>query len=543
MDLTPMVRQLRILDKNLAVRRLEPNWAQQEYLDTVKYQLETTGRIRIIVLKARQLGISTITEAVLFSLCFVYERYKTMVMAHEADASKNLLSMTNLYWEQYPFKSLYSTKALSTTHIKWNETGSSLQVATAGNKVAGRSATIHFLHASEVAFWPAPKAVMLGLRQTIPSTPGTGIVLESTANGQGDYYHQQWEQAVEGESEFAPLFFPWHRHPEYLASYVGLDYFSLGNIDTEEQTLRKMGLSDDRLAWRRWAIKNLCNSDPLKFRQEYPATPEEAFIASGTNIFPHDRLSVAYEPLEGVRGYLTRNGQHVSFHRSNEGPLIIFRAPSSDLDWGQYFVAGDPTHTTFGDYAVGQVINRRTLEQVAIWRGKTDPGTFGEELFKLGLFFNTAMLTCEKQGPGYMTVGKLLGMNYPRLVNSAKADKTPGKINADTYGWDTTLQSKHLAIGMLLKVIVDGSLTIHDRATYNEMKNYVTLENGSYGPADEEGNDDTVMALAIAITSHAMDAPVMGYGQATEYTPDSDSLPVTLPWEQWREDPDPDHDS
>ena len=152
MNLTPLVKQLSILDKNLRVDRLEPNWAQLEYLQMAERQLATTGRIRIIVLKARQLGISTITEALLFTLAFIFENYKAMVIAHEVPASQNLLAMTNRYWMTYPFHDAFSTKFAGKNQLQWNETGSSIHVATAGN-----SATV-FGSMPAVAAWRMPRA-------------------------------------------------------------------------------------------------------------------------------------------------------------------------------------------------------------------------------------------------------------------------------------------------------------------------------------------------------------------------------------------------
>lgn len=509
MNLTPLIRQLRIQTKDLRIEPLNPNWAQQEFINTAEHQLATTGRIRIIVLKARQLGISTISEALLFTLAFVYEGYKGLIIAHEIPASQNLLNMTHRYWDHYPFQRLYTPNRLSRNDIGWIETGSNIKVATAGNKAVGRSATIHFCHASEVAFWPEPRIAMLGLRQTIPNTPGTGIILESTANGVGDYFHEQWLAAEAGETEYTPLFFPWHKHPDYMASAIGIPYRSLGNLDAEEKALRAMGVSDDRLAWRRWAITNLCESDLKQFMQEYPSTPEEAFISSGTNVFPADRLRAVFDRERGVRGMLIRNGNHVEFKQTSEGPLTLYALPSRDKDWGRYIIGGDPTHTTRGDNACAQVVNRMNLEQVAVWKGKCDPGTFAEELFKLGLFFNEALLCPEIEGPGAMTVGKLLGMNYPHVWRKARPDSTPGKVSTEQYGWSTTVKSKHLAVTWLLKSIVDGSLSIHDAKTYEELLHYVTLDNGSYGNANGEPNDDHVMALAIAICCHFLDAPNM----------------------------------
>lgn len=517
--LPKLLGELSIQDKNLSVHRLVPNWAQLEYLAIAEEQLRTTGRIRIIVLKARQLGISTVTEGLLFTMAMMYPGYRGLVIAHEVPASQNLLAMTSRYWETYPYRRLYTPKSYSKNNMSWVETRSSIDVATAGNKAVGRSATFHGVHASELAFWPDPSTAMLGLRQTVPNAPGTMIVMESTANGMGDYFHSQWLAAEEGETEYRPLFLPWWKHYEYLASHIGLEPRPLGTMDEEEKLLSHLIPENellDRLTWRRWAIRNLAEGDRLKFMQEYPATPEEAFIASGTNVFPHDLLKLCYKPKAGQRGILMRDGDKVTFKRTQDGPLTLFSKPSSNTDWGKYLVAGDPTHTTRGDYAVIQVINRRTLEQVAVWRARTDPGTFGEELFKVGLFFNTALVTSEIEGPGYMTIGKLLGMNYPYVWQKRRPDSTPGKVSTEQYGWSTTAQSKGLAVGWLLKNVVDGDLVLHDRKTYEEMRNYVTLDGGGYGNANEEDHDDTVMALAIAAACHALDGPLIPYGQERE---------------------------
>lgn len=530
--LPPLVSQLKIQDKSLRVVNLKPNWAQLRYLAIAEEQLRTTGRVRIIVLKARQLGISTITEALLFNMAFLFEGYRVLVVAHEIPASQNLLAMTHRYWDNYPFRRLYTPKSLSKNDIGWLENGSNIKVATAGNKAVGRSATIHGLHASEVAFWPEPKTAMLGLRQTIPDTEGTVIVLESTANGVGDYFHEQWLAAEDGDTEYTPLFLPWWEHPEYRASAIGLDYQPITTLTDEERVLRRMGIDDDRLAWRRWAIVNKCQNDALKFMQEYPATPEEAFLASGQNVFPGEHLKACYEPEEGVRGLLIRDGDAVRFKPASNGPLTIYRAPHRDRDWGRYMVAGDPTKTVEGDYACAQVLNRRTMEQVAVWRGRLDPATFGEELAKIGLYYNEAEVTSEIEGPGYGTIGRLIGMGYPNIwQRQNRADKAAGAMTHDTYGWSTTSQTKQLAIGWLLKYVVDHDITIHDAKTYSEMRNYVTLDNGGYGNANGEEHDDTVMSLAIGVVCHVMNAPLLPYGEETDYAPGS----LEIPYERWRD--------
>ena len=533
MNFEPFVKRLAIRTKQQTVQKLEPNWAQTEVLNTVN-DLYNAGRpARVIVLKARQLGISTISEALMFSWVMLHEQTYGLVIAHEIDASEYLLNMTKLYWDTFPFKSLYTTKYVSRKELAWEETGSSIRIATAKNMRAGRSRTVNALHGSEVAFWDHTAEMMLGLRQTIPNSPKSMILLESTANGVGNWYYDAWQAAVDGDSDYVPLFFPWWRHPEYTASAANLKYERLTNLDSEEKTLRKVGVDDDHLVWRRWAIRNLADQNTERFMQEYPATPEEAFIASGTNVFPVDSLKLVYERKDGVKGYLRREGNSIQFLPDRHGPLTIFRKPSRDLSWGKYFIGADPTHTTMGDNACAQVINRRTYEQVATWNGKIDPMTFAEELAKLGAYYNHATISTEIEGPGYATIGRLVEIDYPHIWRNRWADKSPGKI-AETMGWSTTWKRKEWAIGWLIKLMADRDMTIHDPKTYDEMRTYVTLPAGGYGPADREGHDDCVMALAIACICASTEGPVQAYAGPAEQEGHHD-LPITAPWEDWAE--------
>jgi hypothetical protein len=507
----PFLRRLWIRDKSARVVPFEPNWAQRRMIDVVEQQ-EAEGRpVRIVVLKARQIGISTLTEALMFVRAFVFPGSHGLVVAHEIDSSTYLLGMTHLFWSTWAYKDLYTPKYVSRKELEWLETGSSIRIATARNVRTGRSRTVHSLHGSEVAWWEHPEEVMVGLRQAVPNDPRTMIVLESTANGVGNWFHDLWEAATTGDVEYAPLFFPWWQHPEYTASAINIPAYDLGSLTEEERALRALGVDDDRLAWRRWAIRNLANGDEAWFAQEYPATPEEAFLATGSNVFPMDALAACYQPFEGLRGSLVRDGAEVRFVPNPSGPLTIFRHPSKDRSWGQYFVGGDPTHTTRGDFACAQVINRRTYEQVAVWRARCDPMTFGEELAKLGQYYNVAEIATEVEGPGYATIGHLVALDYPNIWRQRWADKMPGMLS-QSLGWSTTWKRKEWAIGHLLKLVVDRDVTIHDRVTYDEMRNYVALEDKvGYGPADEDGHDDAVMALAIACICSATDGPLRAY--------------------------------
>lgn len=534
MNLLPLIEDLHIVTKDLGVVKLGQvlNWAQKDLIETVEKQLDSGKPVRIIVLKARQIGISTIIEAIVFVLAMMLNNLRCLIIAHELDASEHLLSITTNYWNGFSLKLAYTPQFASQKRLGWKETNSRIQVTTAKNVAGGRSRTIHILHGSEVAFWPEPETLMTGLRQSIPDKANTIIFLESTANGLGDYFETTWTEAVDGNNEYIPLFFPWHLHPEYTASSIGISFDDLGDLDDEERKLRGMGISDDRLAWRRWAIRNLTNNSVEQFHQEYPTTPEEAFVASGVNVFPLEHLNQVYKPLHGHKGSLVREGNRVRFQPDIKGALTIYKYPSDDTEYGIYMLGGDPTRTTRGDPACIQILNRRSWEQVAVWRAKVDPNTFAEMLARVGRYYNNAMICPEIEGPGYATIGALLQMDYPYIWKHQWADKAPGK-EADTYGWSTTHKRKQWAIGNLLKAVIDHDITIHDSVTYNEMKNYVTLPNGEYGPATPSGHDDTVMALAISLTATITEAHGLPAYGSTRTTMIEKVMP---PWQEWDDD-------
>ncbi len=537
-SILPLVSRLSIQSKNSGLVRFKPNWAQREFFETIDTQRASGRPVRIVVLKARQLGLSTASEAAMFCSAMTQPQSHGLVIAHETDISDHLMQMTRLYFDTFPYRSLFTPRYMSRREILWAETGSSIRIATAANMKSARGRTIHNLHASEVAFWDHPETIMLGLRQTIPNHRDTMMILESTANGVGNWFYDTWQAAVDNEIEFTPLFFPWWKHPEYTASFTGLP-IKLIALDGEERALKAMGIDDDHLAWRRWAINNLADGNVESFSQEYPHTPESAFLASGSMVFPHEKLLGCFAQEEGVRGMLRRDSDKVLFVPDRLGPLRVFRKPSEVRDHGKYFVAGDPTYTMRGDGSAAQVINRRTYEQVAVWHGRTDPVSFATVLADLGTWYHEAELVTESTGPGYATIGALVEKGYPNMWRTQLADKSPGQAS-DVMGWATNVKRKEWAVGFLLKLVVDGSLVIHDRRTYDEMRNYVSLPEGGYGPADgTNGYDDTVMALAIACIANSTSGPLMPYEGDTparhlrDMLEQAEAAEARPAWESW----------
>lgn len=526
-----MVLELWVADKRTnRLRQLKDviTPMQQRILDSVQHDIDRGKPIRKRILKARQMGCSTIIEAILFVMAFLRPRMRGLVLSHEQGASEHLLGITKLYWDTCFWHDAFREKHVATNKLSWEETGSLITISTANSQFAGVSRTIRFLHASECGLWRDPEIMLTGLNQAIPrADPLSMIFHESTARGVGNWWHKAWKRAVAHDDEFDALFFGWWEDPSYRASLIGhADDLNLRfqYADDEERTLarflRTQGFSPadikDKLIWRRLIIADECLGDIEKFHQEYPTTPEEAFVSSGKNIFPIQYLRAAYEPESGTTGDLIWRNGRPEFVPNPRGSLKVFVKPSADRAFGNYIIGGDPASPltlaqTSKDYVCAQVLNRNTWEQCAVFREKMDAATFGEKLELLGRWYNDALIAPEGAHAGSSTIGVLKTRNYPHIWIHQKAANVKGQID-NSYGWVTNNQTKDEAISNLQKAVYDAyendqngikgmGLVIHDEHTYTEMKEYVAIEGkGRYGNSDGTEHDDTVMALAIAYT-------------------------------------------
>lgn len=512
LNLRPLLEVLSIRTKSIGEGYVkfpfdgEYAWVQIPFLNKIEEQYNAGKPVRIIVLKARQLGISTATEGVMFNWMFLYPGANGLIMANEASTSAELFNMTKTYWEKWPMKAYapplkYDTKQ----HMRWNEINSSLRVATAKNVQSARGSTIHALHATEVAFYEDPVSLFTGLFQTIPNRPGTIVVLESTANGTGNWWHQQWDMASTGQSDFIPMFFPYWKHPDYqLPTSLNIK----SELTIEEKKLHLLGASYEAIAWRRWAIPNLANNDTDFFMQEYPATPEEAFLTSGTPIFNAITVNDCFVPdARRARGQLIERPDGTLFFEPDpNGNLTLFVGPSRDKRSDRYFIAGDASMTLHGDFSCAQVLDRKTMQVVAIWRGKIDSTTFGEEMMKLGKFYNYGMLCPEVLGGGQATIGIIKHKNYPNVFIGNWPDRTTGGMQG-IMGWQTNHNRKQYAISVLKKLFRDRSITFYDSLTRHEALNYIMRQDGTMGNSANSAHDDTISALSMAVAGSMMTGP------------------------------------
>ena len=504
--------------------------AGQIIVDNVIKELEAKNKpVRLIILKARQMGISTYTEGYIFKKTVTQTYKSSSIIAHLDEASQNLYNMYKTFYENMPdvvkpMKKIMNSDMLQFSNPSMNEeevkrnTGlnSKVTIKTAKNSKTGRSQTIHYLHASEVAFWEDAKTLMTGLMQTIPNKGNTAVILESTANGIGGYFYDMWEKAMKGENAFTPIFLPWFIDPEYKIEFESeeernafiseVEYTYKTDkgetIYTEEKELMNMvkkdwdiDLSYEQLKWRRWCIANNCNADIEQFQQEYPSTPEEAFIASGRPRFNVSKLKKYLKHTEdGVTGNLHDNGAvHVYFEENKNCYLTIWNKPNKDKF---YCIGGDVAEGLVdGDYSVGIVGNADDMKVDAMWHGHIDPDLFGEELVKLAKYYNDAYIGVENNNHGLTTLKSIQRKDYYNIYFSKTYDQITDKLT-QKIGWSTNAKTKPLMIDKLAEFIREGYIGIKSKLILRELLTYVIDDKGQTN-AQDGCHDDTVMALAI----------------------------------------------
>ncbi len=266
---------LKIRTKAGFINPLVLNRAQHHIHEQLEEQRAKIGRVRALILKGRQQGCSTYVGGRFYHRATHHRGLRTYILTHEDAATQNLFEMVNRFHEHCPDPVKPSTGMANAKELSFNILDSGYKVGTAGTKGAGRSSTVQLFHGSEVAFWPNADTHAAGILQAVPDEPGTEIILESTANGIGNFFHKKWRDAETGVGDYIAIFVPWYWQEEYRRS-IGSD-FGLDEEETEYASL--YGLDNEQMAWRRNKIAEL--KDPTLFKQEYPATAAEAFQMSG----------------------------------------------------------------------------------------------------------------------------------------------------------------------------------------------------------------------------------------------------------------------
>lgn len=479
---------LKIRDKKAQLIDFKLNPAQMKLYDAIARQYQEGKPIRAVILKARQMGFSTLTEAVIFKDTVTQSNITSGIVAHEVQATNNLFRMSKRYYENLDPELQPELKASNAKELIFDfaDGVSSIKCMTAGNTSIGRSDTFQNLHISEYAFWPGEKGeILTGLLQAVPNEPNTMVIIESTANGYDDF-KDIWDAAVAGENDFIPVFCAWWEHEEYRMEYTG---FPL--TEYEKQLRETYHLSPEQLAWRRWCIKNNCRGNEDTFRQEYPACPEEAFLMSGRPVFdvsvvarriaqlekryketPYEtgRFSFEWYNAEARDSIVDKTIQYIS---AKGGEVRVYSKPEKGIP----YVIGADTKGEGRDFYAATVINNITGERVAqIHMQVNESKPFTYQLYCLGRYYNDALIGVEMNF-NTAPIEELERLWYPNQYVRRTYDSY-SKKEQKKYGWRTDKNTRPLIIDKEVDLINNNIELFSDMDMLRECMTFVYDDNG-----------------------------------------------------------------
>jgi hypothetical protein len=495
----------------------------------LKFYNQMTGRDDI--LKARKEGFSSLVLAI-WAIKFLFlENVNCVCISHEAEASKRLFEKVQYYIENMNVggkrvkvdlkkaseeKMVYKYDKIMKDqkgNVVLDDTGkprvhtvtNTFYVGTAGSKSFGRGDNIHYLHMSEVAFWVNAGQLITGLANAVPDDlNSTMIIRESTANGYGTVHHANWVAAKEGESVYKPHFFGWNEDPVNVmnkSEYSRLEGDSKISVTNEEMFLaNKYSLTIEQLLWRRWKIKSMPSDELLtqddRFKQEFPISDIEAFLSSGRPVFApsildkyeelHVKEPVDYGNLVGWDPPIFEAGTFA------ESPLKVWKHPISG---NNYVIGADVAEVN--DFCYATVIDRNTMEQVAEINYKADTHEFAGLLYRLGAYYNDALLAPERNNQGISVVKKLDELRYPNMYRRRSLDTVTGREH-DELGWRTDSATRPIMLADLNSDVTQMRFIIRSSLLIKQMRTFVRNSRGR-AEAQSGCHDDAVIGNAIAL--------------------------------------------
>ncbi|MBW7970951.1 hypothetical protein [Bradyrhizobium sp. BR 10289] len=511
---------VKIRTKKGKITNLVLNRVQKRFVASIIDQQLRTGRVRFVVLKARQQGLSTVISAWQYWWLSQRKAQKGLVMAHEGESTTTLFDMYKRIHDNVPDIVRPSTKYSSRSELVFDKLDSALRVATAGGRGVARGETLTVAHLSEVAFWPPAFANtnFNGLVQAIPEEDGTAIFLESTAQGVTGKFYEMYQNAVRRDhlwNGYEVFFSAWVESEEYRET-APADFVRTPEEDSIAVTALKLYdivVDNAQLYWRR---KKVATNGLDLFKQEYPLTADEAFLSTGRPIF--DNELITNQMAKGLRQVVTQMAVEETFDHKTNKPLplrVLNEHPRGELKVyhprvdGEVYVIGADVGMGLrqgikgkkdGDPSVAQILDSQ-MRQVAVWRGLCHPDVFAKILETLGYHYNSALVIPERNNHGLVTCVALRNANYPYLYT----DQVEGTLEPDKdtikLGFFTSEATKPLIIDKLRALQREGEIEINDETTLKEMMTFVVNESGKM-EAEAGTHDDTVMALALAAHAH-----------------------------------------
>jgi hypothetical protein len=455
---------LKIRLKKGGTRRLHLNRVQREYSRKCTKQN--------IVLKARQLGITTYVAARYFLQTITRPGTLTVQVAHSQESAEAIFNIVQRFWENLPKEMLKGALVKSRSNVRqivFPRIDSEYRVETADDN-AGRGMTIHNLHCSEVSRWPrGGMDTLASLRAAV--VPDGEIVLESTPNGATGGFYDEWQKA--NEIDYTRHFFPWWYDERYREEVKKGRILPL--TPEENDLVKQHGLSEGQIAWRRKQWKTLRGLAA----QEYAEDARSCFLASGECVFE----LVAIEKAAGLAAPETES--------EDNGRLAIWLPPQPER---RYIVGVDTAGGgSDGDYACAQVIERTLGVQCAELHGHFPPYELARRVADLGQRYGQALVAVERNNHGYGVLAHLSHLEYGNLFEK------DGQL-----GWLTSAASRPAMIENMAAALMAEPELFHSRRLLEECRTFVRHPDGNAAAADGT-HDDCVMAMAIALAVRRQD--------------------------------------
>lgn len=540
--------------------RLNPG--QKLVCDEVEKQMKAGRAVRVIILKSRRQGISTLCQALGYWRTSLFPFISGMVVAHKKETTSEIFRMTKLFYDTDERTKLNVRPSIVNSNEqairfdvdrKAKERGekgltSNLLVDSSEGTGVAVGLTLQFLHTSEVAKW-ANSSIMAGLGIALSKKPGSIGLMESTAEGVGNTFEKTWTAAVKGQNEWAPIFLPWSIDPNCVYPVSDHERATWDFENKYEQDIfEKHGLTFEQLKWRRIQI---ASPDMIRpgvkpediFRQEYPLTPEEAFLTSGQSFFLLDGLRNLEVSPKGARKHLYKAGVPLSGipqERRDRSPISF--APVKD-DYGEltvweepipgedYVIGADVAQgLEHRDYSVGWVLRRSNLSFVARIKGnRFDADEFGQKLCLVGWWYNSALLGPEINGPGVACVAAIRRLRYSRVWFDRNIVKV-GEPPTSYIGWRTTSANRRSFLERLEEEIRRMTITMPAEDFYEEARVFQLIDGKPQSMAGR--HDDEIMSAAIAVQIHLLGgAARKGANSSPESRPMLDlSRPTARPY-------------
>lgn len=470
---------------------------------------------RLLILKSRQVGCSTLIEALEFHDGVTQDNRSGLVLAHTLKSSKALFRMSRNFHRWVP-EAMQQKKRIDNIHEIEFDSGSRIQVEVQGDP---RGYTAQFVHLSEFAYFENPEDTLVAIMQTVPRTVDSLVAIESTAAGVGNKFHKLWERASgmalddeisEEERGWTPIFVPWFQHEEYRIPIEPGTYFKL----TKEEhrlmwELREHKIGFDQMRWRRWCISTNLDGDEERFRVEYPSNPTEAFSLSGRPAFDtgavlHYTSAIAeavrkkeMPPKLEIESDPPGVGK-IEIVEHERGRLRIFRQPQERCT---YIVGADPSEGDPGsDHSPMAVLNQMTLDFDATWFGKAPPDLLACHAMDVGRHYNEALIIGEANSMGILFNDTLVQMGYPNIYYRKVSEESVAGEITEKPGYFTSARTREFLFNTLRKYVRMRMGKIPCPHFVQQMQSLIYLkEKAQAQPGSEK---DMLIAGALALMAH-----------------------------------------